>query len=106
MPSKPELYVGNDNLIELGSLVTADDGVTVSGATVSATLKHTDGTEVAGQTWPETMAEASSGNYEGLVRDTAVLKAGEEYRLEIIADDGVDKRGQWVIPVRAVYRIS
>lgn len=96
-------YVESDNLITLTGLKNEATGSYVNSATVTATVKDLDGTQLAGQTWPTTMSYVSSsnGNYRGTLEDGASLVAGTMYVVEITADAGSDLIRKWYRNFRA-----
>lgn len=93
------VYVGNTNIIEVRGLKSAIEDAFVDDADVTATVKDADGDEVAGQTWPATLASVdetdSPGWYRGILEDGAELVAGTTYYAHIDADAGPDRIAHW-----------
>lgn len=98
------IYVGNDNAVQVVGLADLD-GVYVNAATVTARLQTAAGVDVAGQTWPLTLAyvAASDGLYRGILESALVLTEGAAYRLEISAVSG-SSVAAWHVPIRADLR--
>lgn len=97
------LFIGNDNIVTLAHLRDSD-GSLLEAATVEATLLHLDDlSEVAGITWPATLAHVSSGTYVGAVDSDAVLTNRRRYLLRITAVESTFN-AQWDIEMPAVYR--
>lgn len=86
------LYDGNDMVVEVADLKD-QDGVTVTSATVEATLLDGE-TEVAGQTWPLTLTADGSGNYSGIIDSAVEVTVGKRYTLHIEAVIG-NTEGAW-----------
>lgn len=59
----------------------------INDATVTATLKHRNGGEVAAQTWPLTLAYValSEGMYRGLILHSITVAIDDELRAEVTA---------------------
>jgi len=102
------LYLSNDNLLSVENLKNAATGVYVNDATVTATLKNSNGVNVTGQSWPLTLAFVSSSNgvYRGTLEDGLSLAEGEVYTAEITADAGSDQIASWSIKLTANKRTS
>lgn len=81
------LYVGNTNVVEVADLHNEVTGAEVNDATVTLTLKDSDGDNVAGETWPLTMAYVtdSDGLYRATLVDTLPLTDNGRYTAEISA---------------------
>jgi hypothetical protein len=79
------LYVGNSNLIELTNLKDNQDGSLISDATVTVTLKDSEGVSVTGGSWPVTLAAVvgTPGAYQATLGSGLSLTAGEKYVAEI-----------------------
>lgn len=93
------LYIGNDTILEVESLRNDLTGAYLNSATVTVTLEETDGVDVAGETWPKTMAYVTGSN--GTYRATLVyglsLVAGRKYYAQITADAGAGLRAAWQV---------
>lgn len=94
------LYVGNDQLIELRGLADSSTGEPVDDAIVSCTMREIGGADVAGQSWPITMAAVAdaSGVYRATLPYTLPLVAGARYMLRIDVNAGAGLRGRWDVP--------
>jgi hypothetical protein len=93
------LYIGNDTVLELESLRNELTGAYLNDATVTVTLEDTDGVDVAGDTWPVTMAHVASsdGLYRATLKYTLSLVEGRKYRAQITADAGAGLRAAWQV---------
>ena len=103
---KYELYLNNDNTLEVAGLQNAVTGQYINDATVEVTLRDADGDEVAGQNWPLTLSYVtdSDGIYRGTLEDDLELTARADYTAEITVDAGADLTGQWSMPIIAITR--
>lgn len=101
-----ELLIGNDQTVELQALKDEVSGDFINNATVTARLKTMAGVDVAGETWPITLAYVTNtdGNYRGLLEDGLTLSNLTRYIVEIRADAGADLIGFWRFTVTARYR--
>lgn len=102
-----KLYIGNDNVITLSGLQDSIDDSYKNAASVTVTLVDSEGTEVAGETWPLSMAyvAASNGEYRATLADTLTLEAGE-YIAQVSADAGAGLKGYWEISVTVQTRTA
>jgi hypothetical protein len=93
------VYVANTNLIEVVGLKSEVEGEFIADADVEVTVKDADGEDVAGQTWPLTLASIDGtdpeGNYRGILKDTLELTAGQTYYANVDANAGADRIGHW-----------
>ncbi|RUU23687.1 hypothetical protein EOD10_04435 [Mesorhizobium sp. M7A.T.Ca.TU.009.01.3.2] len=91
------VYVANTNVIELTGLKSAIEDEFIDDATVTVTVKDSEGEEVSGQTWPTTMdfVVSSDGLYRGIIEDGVELTAGTTYVAHVDVDAGVDRVGHW-----------
>lgn len=94
-PDELVFFVGCDQWLYLNSLQDSD-GTAITTATVTAVVDDEDGNPVSGIDNPLTLAHVASGNYRGLVPDTATLSEGARLTIEITADDGAGRKGFWV----------
>jgi hypothetical protein len=110
------IYVANTNVLELSGLKSAIEDAFINDATVTVTLKDSEGNAVTGQTWPTTMAyvAASDGVYRAIMKDGLSIVAADddsaegvgEYTAFIEANAGTDRIGHWEFPVTAATRVS
>ena len=98
------LIIGSDNIIQLDQLTDQSDGSYMNAATVTVTLLERDGTEVAGDTWPLSMAyvSASDGRYTATLLDTLTLISNKRYQAKVVADGGSGKKRTWYHGVTAI----
>lgn len=93
-PAELIVFFGNDNFLEL-TLTDSVLGTAITGATVTAVFKDSDGTPIAGLN-PITLTYVTAGLYRGLVPDDATLTEGDRVTVEITADDGANRKGFYV----------
>jgi hypothetical protein len=104
-----ELFISNDNVLTLVGLQNSDTAAYLNAATVTVTLVDSDGTDVAGVTWPLSMGyvAASDGKYKVILPDTITgLTAEDALTAKITADGGVGLQGYWEIPLTAKTRVD
>jgi hypothetical protein len=99
------IYRDNDNLIRVTGLrdISAS-GDYLNAATVTANLYDDDGNLVS-QSGGITLSyvSGSTGDYEGVLQSTESLTVGDEYKLEIDADEG-GAVGHWKVECEIVER--
>jgi hypothetical protein len=89
VPSKLILYKKNDQYVEISGLADGLTAAYMNAATVTATLKARDGTNVTGLTnITLSYVAASDGVYRGQVAETFDPTAGGGYTLHIDATQG------------------
>lgn len=90
-------FVGNTNLLEIRGLKSAVEGTFINNATVTVTVRDSNGNTVSGQSWPTTMSyvAASSGDYRAVIEDDAALLARQTYTAEISVNAGANRIGFW-----------
>jgi hypothetical protein len=103
------LWIKNDNLVRLLDLVDQSGGneatpSDVTSATVTAQIKNSTGENVGSAITLSYVTDTNS-DYEGVAPDTLSLTHGEEYTVEVTADDGPDRRGFWVLRALALTRM-
>lgn len=101
-----DIYIENDNYIQLDALQDSGTNEYVNDATVSiTTILDALGVEVTGTTYPITMSyvSASSGRYIALLPSTLDLSNGGRYRA-IIDVSGGGLVGQFVKNITARTR--
>ena len=103
------LYPANDNVVETTALRFSSTGAAVTAATITTTLKDTNGTAVTGAD-TLSMAHAGDGVYRTYITDSVSLTVGATYTLTTTgsvtdpADSGNTLNFQWVQPVSVVTR--
>ena len=96
------IYLDTDHTLSV--TLTDQDGAAVTVATVTATLYELDRvTEVAGQSWPTTLAHTSGGIYTGALSDALAVKANRRYLLKVVSVIGTTTTTDWQ-RVYAAYR--
>ena len=98
------LYIDNHNVIEWQALTNSVTGVVDTGATVSATIKDSSGTEVSGQTWPAVMAHDTGGTYRATLDADLVLIPNRMYTALVEAVGSGGEIGHREIPVKGMTR--
>ena len=101
------LFAGNDNPVEWDG-VTDVDGNFVSDATVSASLRDSEGAVLSPPvTFGLTYVSGSDGRYRGKLQSSAVtLVAGTEYKLFLTATRAGDDDTHIEIPCLALTRTA
>lgn len=99
------LYVGNDTILEIDRLKNELTGAYLNSATVTVTLRDEAGAEVAGDTWPKTMAylAGSNGVYRATLPHTLALTASQRVTAAISVDAGAGLVAAW--DVECVARV-
>ena len=105
MATRVTLIQGSDNLLKLSDLtdVSQQGSTVINTATVTANVRNaaTDAVVVG----PITLdfISGSTGDYEGVLTDVQAdgLTVNSSYMLEVVADDGVNRKRTW----RAVARV-
>lgn len=100
------LYVGNDTILEVKGLKNEVTGGFLNAATVTAVLVDNEGDEVAGYSWPATLAyvAGSDGIYRATLPYSMSLSGGARYSAQITANGGSGLRASWSIPCLARAR--
>lgn len=98
------VYVDNTSTVTLSGLQNAITSAYINDATVTLTVLDSDGAEVAGETWPVTMAyiATSNGNYRASI--DATLTAGGKYDAVVNVVSG-DSSANWIVPLTAIERV-
>lgn len=91
------LYRSNDQILELRGLKNELTGAALNAATVTVTLVNSAGAQVAGDTWPKTMAyvTGSSGTYRCTLVYGLTLAEDGRYTAQITANAGNGLRAYW-----------
>lgn len=105
--SHASLWVGNDNLLKVGTtadpLTNTDTGDVISGATVTAVVKSATGGVVSGATGVS-LSTTGDGIYTGTIPSTAAISKGQTYDVEVTADGGPEGTGFWTLEARGRER--
>ena len=89
------VYKDNDTLIEVRDLIAETTGERITGATVGAVIRDSDGDTVTTVSLPEIEA----GFYRGILPDDTALTANGRYTAVITADGGPGRKATWSIPL-------
>lgn len=104
MAVEAHLFLGNDTSVELIGLNRSDTDAYVNDATVTFTLKDSNGTAVTGaENISMSYVSSSNGQYRGTLQDTVTLTNGGTYYLEVTAT-GAGFKGFWRFECLARYR--
>lgn len=102
-----DVFVGNDNVIEVGGVQDGTPGLPApayfNAATAEFTVIDDKGVELQGSTAMDFVA-GSDGIYRGLLGKGAQLVAGQRYQAVITADAGPGFFGKWTKNLRAKVR--
>jgi len=84
------MWVDNDMLVEIDGLQDSSDDSYLNAATVTATIKDPDGTEITGQSLPISLSYVSSSNgkYQGVFDTLLSLTVGDTGTIEVTAVEG------------------
>lgn len=97
------LYVENDNVLVMESLVD-QDGAAVTDATVTlVSIIDEDDAEISGMSFPTTMPHDSGGTYKVVLPAALAVVAGKVYRAIVTADAG-GVVGKWTEVLLAKVR--
>jgi hypothetical protein len=96
------LYLYTDHILELVGLADGESGASIADATVQATLLDSDGTQIAGATWPQTLTAVpgTPGTYRGSLPHTLELVCNRTVQVEIVADAGPGLYRTWYQSLR------
>lgn len=86
----------SDVVLELQALTDAVTGAAITTATVTARVTDEAGADLAGATWPITLAHvgATPGTYRGLIPFGVVLGTGRVFA-DVTADAGAGLHSRW-----------
>lgn len=111
MPNRLEVYVGNDNILELsglrdGTVAVASAGDYANSQTgVVMNIVDANSAIVAGGTALSlSYVSGTSGLYRGTLPDTLSITAASKYRALVTADIGAGKLGYWDVTLLAMTR--
>jgi hypothetical protein len=97
------IFIGNDSLISVPSLVDSD-GAPITSASVEATLLDMDTlVPVPGITWPVSLSHSENGNYEGIIDKSVQVVRLNKYILHITATSGTAD-AEWNRELMCVWR--
>jgi hypothetical protein len=101
-------FVANTNVLDLTGLRNEITDAYINDATVTVTVKDSDGAEVAGQVWPLTMSyvAASDGNYRAFLSAQLPFVAKAKYTAFIEANGGANLVGHWEFHFKPTARSS
>lgn len=99
-----ELFLDNSNVIKMPLLTNSATGLADTGASMSVTLLDSSGTEVAGETWPVSMAHAGAGEYRATLASAITIAVGEVYTAKVVATGSGGQTGRWNCRLRAEER--
>lgn len=87
------IYIGNDNLITLKGLYDVVAGAYANSATVTWTITHNGGPNIASGTL--TYVAGSRGTYTGVIEEDVNFTGHPHYHLNVTADAGSDRIAYW-----------
>lgn len=95
------IYDDNDTIIEVAELRSGVTGNYLDLATVTVTLKDSDGAEVAGASWPMAMTyvAGSNGKYRATLPASLSTVKRASYTAVVDASAGAGLEAKWEIPV-------
>lgn len=101
-----DIFVGNDNILELSELKNAASGAYLNAATVEATITDwATGTAIPSVTNPVTLSfvSGSNGRYRAVLESTAGFTPGQKVRIVITSAEGT-VNGRWEFAATARRR--
>lgn len=99
-------FINNSVLVQVLGLRNAADDSYVNNATVAVSIKGADGNNLAGETWPVTLAyvAGSNGDYQGVISSAVSVAVGDIVTLYITATaTGLDAEWREHREVKARY---
>lgn len=96
------LFINNDTIVELDTLVDASDGTFVNDATVTADVDTLEGDSIASGISMAYVA-SSDGKYQGTIQDTLSLVVNQFYLITVTAIKAGTK-GTWELKAQCVPR--
>ncbi len=99
MSDVPLWFENNDMVLEISNVTDKLTGNLVDDATINATLKDSNGVDVTGITWPQTLDFVSSGLYRKLIDMAIDVVDDGIYTLQIVltTPGGID--AYWEVTV-------
>ena len=98
-----QIYLNNSNVMRLTGLRNVRTGDVIADADVELTLLDPDGDEVAGQTWPVTLAPEGGGTYFVVLPPSLNIDRGTSYDAVVTATGG-GATGEWHCSLFATRR--
>ena len=100
-PSSEVLYFGNDMILEVRGLQNEVTGAYLNSATVTVTLIDKVGAQVAGASWPMSMAyvAASDGVYRATLPYSLSVTRNARYTAIVDINAGTGQRARFDVPV-------
>lgn len=99
-------FVANTNVLEIVGLKDDIAETFINDATVTATVRDSQGDEVVGESWPLALdyVLSSDGVYRGFLSADLDLVSGRRYLAVIDVDGGVDRTAHWEFKFWPVVR--
>lgn len=95
----------NDMVIEVSGVTDKIAGTLINDAIINATLKDSDGADVAGIAWPQTIDyTGTAGLYQKVIDKAASIVDGGGYTLEVDLTTPGGTEAHWEIPVGGKVR--
>jgi hypothetical protein len=98
------LFIGNDNILEVYGLTNSETGVVDVAANVTVVLRDGAGVAVLGQPWPTTLNHVANGVYRATLEDTLDLARGRTYYGDISAIGTGGEVAAWEAQIKAQPR--
>ena len=103
-----KLYIGNSNVVQLGTtaspLTNTTTGLVDTGATVTCTMYDMTDVEVTGETWPVSMIDGTGGIYRAALASGIAITEGDMYKIVISATGSGGEVGTWTVERKAEVR--
>jgi hypothetical protein len=104
-------YALNDNLLRgdqlrVIDLTTGESVYLTSTATVEVTVQDAAGVPMGVETWPVALTHiaGSRGGFLGVLRNELPWTAGQLWYAKIVADNGVNQHGEFLLPLHVLDR--
>jgi hypothetical protein len=98
------LFIGNDNILEVYGLANSETGVVDVAANVTVILRDGAGVPVPGQPWPTTLNHVANGVYRATLEDTLDVARGRTYYGDISAIGKGGEVAAWEAQIKALPR--
>lgn len=98
-----EVWIRNDNVIEVKNVTNAVTGQKIADATVDVTVRNSRGEALEGQDWPYVLPpiEDSDGDYRGIIDDAVKLPLGI-VQVEVNVDAGGGNKANRLVTARSM----
>ena len=96
-----QIYLNNNNVVELYNLRNNVDDTLIDDATVNLTIYDSSEVPVGGGIWPAAMDNRAPGRYRVTLEETLLFERGRKYVGVITAKDTEGRQGEWEVELMA-----